>query len=381
MTTSSFDAFRSPEESRRKKRRRGKFNGTSGAKQRRGNHGSGQRAFSDTGGREAPMVPDADFTSYYGRPIVKPAPWEEDVAAYLFLGGLAAGSALLAAGADLTNNRILRRNCRFVALAGAGLGTVALIRDLGRPERFLHMLRTFKVTSPMSVGSWILVTFSTGSGAAAAGEVARMIPLPPRLGAFLHRAERSGGLLAGGLGPGLAAYTAVLLTNTATPTWSGSRHHLPYVFAGSAALAAGGMAMIPTPVAAAAPAQRLTMLGSVVDLIATRIMFAQMDETEAEPLRTGEPGRLLRLSQGLAIVGGVGAVAARTLSTRAPTLARVIAGVSGGAAVVSSALNRLGVFRAGMASAKDPRFTVEPQKRRLARRRAQGETGDSITTV
>ena len=50
------------------------------------------------GSREMPMVPEPEFTSYYGRPVVKPAPWGDDVAAYLFLGGVAGGSALLAAG-------------------------------------------------------------------------------------------------------------------------------------------------------------------------------------------------------------------------------------------------------------------------------------------
>ena len=157
MTTSEFDSFRPPE---RRRRRGGAHAGRRKGGGRRGADGS----------REMAMVPEAEFSSYYGRPIVKPAPWEDEVAAYLFLGGLGAGSALLAAGAQLTGNVTLRRNTRFAALASAGLGTVALIRDLGRPERFLHMLRTVKLTSPMSVGSWILVTFSTGAGVAAAGK-------------------------------------------------------------------------------------------------------------------------------------------------------------------------------------------------------------------
>jgi formate-dependent nitrite reductase membrane component NrfD len=117
-----------------------------------------------------PMVPEAEFTSYYGRPVVKPAPWGHDIAAYLFLGGLAGGSALLAAGAQLTGRDTLRRNCRLAAISAVGLGTVALVRDLGRPERFLNMLRTIKLTSPMSLGSWILSAFSAGAGVAAAAE-------------------------------------------------------------------------------------------------------------------------------------------------------------------------------------------------------------------
>ena len=125
MTTSEFDSFRPPE---RRRRRGGAHAGRRKGGGRRGADGS----------REMAMVPEAEFSSYYGRPIVKPAPWEDEVAAYLFLGGLGAGSALLAAGAQLTGNVTLRRNTRFAALASAGLGTVALIRDLGRPERFLQ---------------------------------------------------------------------------------------------------------------------------------------------------------------------------------------------------------------------------------------------------
>ena len=74
------------------------------------------------GGRgERSMVPEATFTSYYGRPIVKPSPWEADIPAYLFLGGLAAGSSLLGAGADLTGRPTLRRTGRLGALVGITL--------------------------------------------------------------------------------------------------------------------------------------------------------------------------------------------------------------------------------------------------------------------
>ena len=72
------------------------------------------------------MVPEADFTSYYGRPIVKAAPWERDIAYYLFTGGVAAGSSLLAGGADLTDRPGLRRAGRIGSL-------VALLLSVGRP--------------------------------------------------------------------------------------------------------------------------------------------------------------------------------------------------------------------------------------------------------
>ena len=106
--------------------------------------------------------PTPTFTSYYGRPILKPPPWEADIPAYLFTGGLAAGSSLLAAGADLTGRPALRRAGRLTAAAGVAARLVRLVNDLGRPERFHHMLRVVKPTSPMSVGTWILTAVRSG---------------------------------------------------------------------------------------------------------------------------------------------------------------------------------------------------------------------------
>jgi len=328
------------------------------------------------GGREMPMVPDVQFTSYYGRPVVKPAPWSHEIAAYLFLGGVAGGSGLLAAGAQLTGRTVLRRNSRLAALAAVILSAAALISDLGRPERFVNMLRTIKLTSPMSLGSWILSAFSTGAGVAAAAEVDRMtgerLPLGPLRG-VLRAVEGPAGLEAAVFAAPLAVYTAVLLGDTATPTWHDAHRDLPFVFAGSASLASGGLAMLTTPVAEAGPARRLAVLGVIGDLIATRVMEHRMDPIAAEPLHQGRAGAMLRASERLAVAGGIGTL----LGGRH----RGLAALSGLALLGASALTRFGVFEAGIESAKDPRYTIEPQKRRLAARRAAGITGDSITTA
>jgi formate-dependent nitrite reductase membrane component NrfD len=323
-----------------------------------------------------PMVPEAEFTSYYGRPVVKAAPWGHDIAAYLFLGGVAGGSALLAAGGQLTGRDALRRNGRLSAMGAVGLGTVFLVRDLGRPERFLNMLRTIKLTSPMSLGSWILSGFSAGAGVAAAAEVDRLtgerLPLGP-LRPVLRAVEGPAGLEAAALAPLLAVYTAVLLGDTATPTWNGAHEELPFVFVSSASLAAGGLAMVTTPVAEAAPARRLAVLGVVGDVVATRVMYRRMDPVAAEPLHEGRAGTMMRLSEALAVAGGLGTL----LGGRR----RGVAVASGLALLAASALTRFGVFEAGIHSARDPRYTIEPQKRRLAARRAAGVTDDSITTA
>ncbi|HEV8116002.1 MAG TPA: NrfD/PsrC family molybdoenzyme membrane anchor subunit, partial [Acidimicrobiales bacterium] len=114
--------------------------------------------------------------SYYGQPIIKAPVWKHDITAYLFTGGLAAGSSLLAAGADLTGRTELRRGCRLTSLAALTASGALLIHDLGRPSRFANMLRVFKPTSPMSMGTWILTAYGPLAGLAAASELAGALP-------------------------------------------------------------------------------------------------------------------------------------------------------------------------------------------------------------
>lgn len=360
MSTSEFDSLRPPEPEggRRRKGKRARRRGDGDAS------------------REMPMVPEAEFTSYYGRPVVKPAPWGPEVAAYLFLGGVAGGSGLLALGAQLTGRNTLRRNTRLSALIALMVGALALVKDLGRPERFVNMLRTVKLTSPMSIGSWILSLFGAGIGVVSVAEVDRMtgerIPLGP-LRPVLRAVEGPAGWEAAVFSAPLAVYTAVLLTDTATPTWNAAYKDLPFVFVSSASLAGGGLAMITTGVSEAAPARKLAVIGAIADLISARFTEHRMDPVTREPLHQGRPGRLLAASEWLAAAGGLG--------TLFGGRHRGVAALSGATLLAASVLLRFGFFEAGLASARDPRYTIEPQKRRLAARRAAGVTGDSITTA
>jgi hypothetical protein len=109
------------------------------------------------GGREAAMVPEAEFTSYYGRNIVKPATWKNpEVPLYLFLGGMAGTSSVIGALGEFTRRPGLAKAAHLTAAGGALASVVLLIVDLGRPMWFLQMLRVFKPTSPLSVSSYIL---------------------------------------------------------------------------------------------------------------------------------------------------------------------------------------------------------------------------------
>jgi formate-dependent nitrite reductase membrane component NrfD len=303
------------------------------------------------------MVPDAQFTSYYGRPIVKPSPWQEDIPAYLFLGGLAGGSALLGAGAEVTARPALRRSARFTAFGAIGLSLAALVHDLGRPARFLNMLRVAKPTSPMSVGTWILTGFGPLAGLAAASELAELAPRRARR--LLRRSGRPAGLAAALLGPAVASYTAALIADTATPTWHGAYRELPFVFVGSAALASGGMGMLTAPVHEAGPARRLAAGGVLLELAAERRMESSLG-IAAEPLHRGTPGALMHASKALAAAGLAGTVLGRR--------DRRVAAASGVALLASSACTRFGIFYAGQESARDPKYTVVPQRARRGAR-------------
>jgi hypothetical protein len=293
--------------------------------------------------REQTMVPKAEVRSYYGRPIVKGPVWKvPDVPGYLFLGGLAGASASMAAVAGLTGHAELVRVGRLTAAAGA-LGSIgALVHDLGRPERFLNMLRVFKVTSPLSVGSWILAPFS---GLAALSALTDLTGRFTRLGGLA-------GAAAGVLGPGMCTYTAVLLADTAVPAWHEAHPELPVIFAGSAMASAAGAALLGTAPGSAGPARRMGLLGGAAELAATSVMERRLGEL-GETYRTGRPGALLTAAKVLTVAG-----AGLSLLGRRNRLASALAGAAYLAAGVAT---RFGVYLGGVASTQDPKYVVLSQ--------------------
>ena len=312
------------------------------------------------GGRgEQLMVPEAEFSSYYGRPIVKASPWEVDIPVYLFLGGLAGGSSLLAAGADLQGNTALRTPMRWTAIGAIGVSFAALVHDLGKPSRFHHMLRVAKVTSPMSVGTWILTVYGPAAALAAAVQALPIAPKALRrswIGRVAPLVGRVAGLAAAATAPAVASYTAVLLSDTATPTWHDAHLQLPFVFVGSASAAAGGAGMILAPLSASGPARRLAVGGAVVELAVSEYMEKRMG-LSAEPLHTGKPGTMIRAAKACTAAGLVLAVAGHRH--------RGVSALAGVSLLAGSALTRFGIFYGGQASARDPKYTVVPQRERV----------------
>jgi Polysulphide reductase, NrfD len=310
----------------------------------------------DGGSGEVSMVPSAQFRSYYGRPVLKSPVWEDGVAYYFFLGGLSAGSSLLAVGADQTRRPALRKGARIAALASLALGAGYLIRDLGRPARFHHMLRVAKPTSPMNVGSWILAAYGPAVGVAAASE---LVPARLRrtvLGRLVGGLGRPAGLASAALAPAVASYTAVLLSQTAVPAWHESYPELPFIFTASAAASAGGLGMILAPPQEAAPARRLAMYGAIVELAASRRLENRLGVV-GEAFLTGEPRRQLARASMLTASGVLG-------STLLGRHSRIAAIASGAALLAGGLLERLGLLHAGRASTMDPKYVVQPQRER-----------------
>ncbi|MFF4401013.1 NrfD/PsrC family molybdoenzyme membrane anchor subunit [Streptomyces sp. NPDC001480] len=311
-------------------------------RRRRGGGGRGEQA----------MVPDAEFSSYYGRPILHEPTWKAlDIAGYLYLGGLAGSSSLLAAGAQATGRPALARPAKLGAAGAITLSLGALVHDLGRPARFLNMLRVFKPTSPMSVGSWLLAGYAPLTAVAAATDVAGRYRL---VGSAATAASAV-------LGPAVVSYTAVLIADTAVPSWHEGFRQLPFVFAGSGASAAAGLALVCSPVDQAGPARRLAVLGAALELGAFRAMKRHMG-LMAEPYEQGRAQVLLPTAELLTAGGAALAACAGRFRDRR------LAVLAGAALLTGSAALRFGVFHAGVASARDPRYTVVPQRERVASR-------------
>jgi len=308
-----------------------------------GTHGNGRRR---RRGAEEPMVPTATFGSYYGLPIIKQPTWRSpDIPGYLFLGGLAAGSSLLATGAQLLGFDALANRSKLVATAGAALSGVALVHDLGKPSRFINMLRVFKPTSPMSVGSWLLAGFGSSSALAAIGVVT------PRF----RSVTTAGAISAAVCAPFVASYTAALLSDTAVPAWHDAYRELPFVFVGSAAMAAGGMGLINAPLDQAGIARRMASLGWLLETSSSELMERRLGMV-GEPYQHGRAGQWMKAGKVLAVVGTVAAWIGRRN--------RLGNACAGAALLGASVCTRFGVFHAGIASAKDPKYTVVPQRAR-----------------
>ena len=298
--------------------------------------------------------------SYYGRPVLKEPVWQPEIPAYFFTGGLAGASSILGLTARIAGNETLARRALYIGAAADLVSPPLLIADLGRPERFLNMFRVFKVTSPMSVGSWVLLVSGGATSTAA------LLQWTGRLKPVMIAAKVVSSLAGGPL----AVYTATLVSNTAVPVWHEARQELPFLFGSSAVASAGAAAAIAVPTAEAGPARRLAVGGVLVENVLFELMEKRLGMV-GEPYSKGEAGKFKKIAMGCTL-GGAALLAGPGRRSR-------LAAVAGGALVLAGELAvRWSVFKAGFQSARDPKYTIAPQRERAQSRTAPGSGDGSV---
>ncbi len=285
--------------------------------------------------------------SYYGRPILKEPVWKPQIPFYLFTGGLAGASGVLSLAARISGDQRLARTSLYVGLAGELVSPALLVTDLGRPERFLNMLRVFKVTSPMNVGSWIL--FASGGATTTAAVCDKLARLP--------RAKRAAEVVSGVSGAPLAVYTATLLSDTAVPVWHEARRELPFVLRPGRPPPPAQPRRFCSHRKASRSSRRLAVAGALAGECMTFAMQRRLGFL-AEPYRQAEAGTYKRLSSAATLAGAF-VLARRGGRSRS-------AAVTGSALILGGELAlRWSIFKAGLQSARDPDYTVRLQRQRL----------------
>ncbi len=231
-------------------------------------------------------------------PVMKPPVWTWEVPLYFWFGGMAAGASFVGMACDLAGDHRSARIARMVALGALAPSPPLLIKDLGRPERFLNMLRVFKPRSPMSMGAWCLSLFG-GLGTAAVGAD------------LLGRRRTAQGLGAANavVGGYLGSYTGVLLASTAVPVWARSRLFLGPIFVSTATLTGAAttrLALAATGVPTGHPTR--IALGRVESwAMASELVLSEINERRlgrlATVLEEGAGGRWFTAAKVLARTG------------------------------------------------------------------------------
>jgi hypothetical protein len=296
----------------------------------------------------APFPQASPETGYYGIHMLKEPQWKPTIPLYFFIGGAAGSAAVIGAVSDwLGKDLDLAQDARWVAMGGAMLSTALLIEDLGRPSRFLNMLRVIKVQSPMSMGAWTLAGFDAFATAAAFAKAAErrfghMFPvsLVGSVGQFCSAL----------LGLPFHNYTGVLIGATAIPVWNRNISTLPIHF-GMSGLEAGVSIL---ELMGHSDSRALNLLGIVGTLLETWEGFNLESRREAalRPLKRGTSGWITRAG---GVLSGPLPLSLRLFGGRSKTM-RKWAAVSG---VIGSALTRYGWLRAGKTSAQDWRLPLE----------------------
>lgn len=298
---------------------------------------------------------------YYGHPIVKPHEWKPWVPAYFWVGGTAGAATVATLLARARGMHGLATIFKRTALAGMFVSPAFLILDLGVKHRFHHMLRVFKPTSPMSVGSWALTALGGLLTVSTLAEVFEIGPL-----------SLATEIMALPLGPIVASYTAVLISNTATPVWHEAYRELPFVFISSAVGGAGAVGVLFAPEEETGPAHRAMILGDIGKLAGVKVMQRNLGEPLAEPYHKGPAGAMARA----AMATGLMALALGIFGRKNRNVSKAAAALS----IVSGILERFTITQAGKQSAEDPKYVIEQQRKAIEAKQLRGESERTSVT-
>jgi formate-dependent nitrite reductase membrane component NrfD len=280
------------------------------------------------------------MSEYYGLPLLKTPVWAWEIPAYFFVGGAAGASAVIASAARLSGAPdTLVRDARWIAALGGAASPPLLIGDLGRPERFLNMLRVFKLQSPMSVGAWTLVAFSN---AAAASAFADFVSTRADGRVPVRFVADAAGMVSAATGLVLSTYTGVLIGATAIPAWSRNVKVLPIHFGASGVGTAVSILEL-----LGHRDRALNLLGAGAAAIET-FVGASLELSSSEalvPLKQDWSGTITRAG---GVLSGPLPLALRLFGGRSPS-ARKAAAIS---TIVGSLLTRVGWLAAGRESAR-----------------------------
>jgi hypothetical protein len=140
------------------------------------------------------------------------------------------------------------------------------------------------------------------------------------------------------------------------PVWHEARRELPYLFGSSAAASAGAAAAMVVPPGEAGPARRLAIGGVLAENAVMTVMEKRLGML-GEPYHQGEAGRYNKLAKACTL-GGAALLAGFGRNSRAASVA------GGGLVLAGEVALRWSIFRAGFQSARDPKYTVLPQRER-----------------
>ncbi len=305
----------------------------------------------DSSEQSQPKPPGWDGPTYYGRSQLKASPFNEwIVGGYIFLAGLSGSSMLISGLADLAAGKSARgtlRNGRYLSLLAPVLGSPLLIWDLHTPQRFYNMLRIAKRTSPMSIGTWILMAFTGAAGLSAVAEFfTRYVP-------WLRFAARAAHVPAAAAGAGLATYTATLLSSTSTPFWAAAPRALAMRFgASSFAAGASALALLERDPRMRGQLQTIAAVALVTELAASLVADRTYEKTGVAAARNSKWGKVESGATGAGVILPLGLFAAGCLAKG--RTGRSLGVCAAMAAIAGSAMLRVSVIGVGDESARRP---------------------------